>query len=169
MAYAMLPPELKKTVDQLQCVYDNDLNSLFNFQLASDGFTRLGPFPNPGEEDQVIRSLVRRDKDTKRKRMYFTPVRFNRFEGWSTEESWEFMAYIFHTYVNTPTNSACIQWRDGDVAVFNNHALIHTSTPWELYKGKNRAFRLTFLNSKKMFEDDEELSTKSELSELPLL
>ena len=156
IAYAMLPPDLKKQLDQLQCVYDNDLNSLFNFQLASDGFTRLGPFPKAGEEDQVTRPLIRRDKDTGRKRMYFTPVRFNKFEGMSTEESWELITYIFHTYVNTPSNSVSIKWQDGDVAVFNNHAMIHTSTPWELYKGKKRRFSLTFLNSKKMFEDDEE-------------
>ena len=133
---------------------DNDLDSLFKFQLDPDGFTRLGPFPTPEQEDQVVRPLVRRDKTTGRKRISFTPVRFNRFEGWSIEESWEFMTYIFHTYINTPQNTVSIKWEKGDVAVFNNHATIHTSTPWELYKGKERRFRLTFLNSKKMFEDD---------------
>ena len=132
MAYTMLPPDLKKKMDELKCIYDNDLNSLFNFQLDADGFTRLGPFPTtPEQEDQVVRSLVRRDKTTGRKRMFFTPVRFNRFEGWSIEESWEFMAYMFHTYVNTPQNTVSIKWEKGDVAVFNNHAMIHTSTPWE--------------------------------------
>ena len=59
------------------------------------------------------------------------------------------MVYIFHTYVNTQQNTVFIKWEKGDVAVFNNHAMIHTSTPWELYKGKERRFRLTFLNSKK--------------------
>ena len=118
-------------MDGLKCIYDNDLNSLFNFQLDADGFTRLGPFRTPKQEDQVVRSLVRRDKTTGRKRMFFTPVRFNRFEGWSIEESWEFMAYMFHTYVNTPQNTVSIKKEKGDVAVFNNHAMIHTSTPWE--------------------------------------
>ena len=56
--------------------------------------------------------------------------------------------------MNTSQNTVSIKWEKGDVAVFNNHAMIHTSTPWELYKGKERRFRLTFLNSKKMFEDD---------------
>ena len=154
MAYAMFPPELKREVDTLQCVYDNDLNSLFNFELDQDGFTRLGPFPKKEEEDQVVRPLVRRDKSSGKKRMFFTPVRFNRFVGWSTEQSWEFIAYIFHTFVNTPRNAVSIKWKRGDVAVFNNDALIHTSAPWELHKGKKRVFRLCFLNSKKMYEDD---------------
>ena len=62
MAYTMLPPDLKKKMDELKCIYDNDLNSLFNFQLDADGFTRLGPFPTtPEQEDQVVRSLVRSD------------------------------------------------------------------------------------------------------------
>ena len=154
MAYAMLPPDLKTKVDGLQCIYDNDPNSLFNFQMDADGFTRLGPFPEPGQEDQVMRPLVQRDKTTGRKRMFFMPVRFNRFEGCSSEDSWELMTYIFHTYVNTPRNTVSIKWERGDVAIFNNHAMIHTSTPWELYKGKHRRLRLTFLNSKKMFEGD---------------
>jgi len=142
MAYTMLPPDLKKKTDGLKCIYDNDLNSLFNSQLDADGFTRLGPFPTPEQEDQLVRPLVRRDTTTGRKRMFFTPLRFNRFEGWSIEESWELMAYVFHTYVNTPQNTVAIKWGKGDVAVFNNHAMIHTSTPWELYKGKERRFRL---------------------------
>lgn len=155
MAYALLRPGLKKKVDSLRCVYDNDLTSLFNFHLDSDGFRRLEPFPLPDQEDQVVRPLVRRDKATGRKRMFFTPVRFNRFEGWTCEESWEFLVYLFHTYVNTEGNTVSIKWQEGDVAIFNNHAMIHTSTPWELYKGEERRFRLAFLNSKKMFEDDE--------------
>jgi len=51
MAYTTLPPDLKKKMDGLKCIYDNDLNSLFNFQLDADGFTRPGPFPTPKEED----------------------------------------------------------------------------------------------------------------------
>jgi hypothetical protein len=68
-------------MDGLKCIYDNDLNSLFNFQLDADGFTRLGPFRTPKQEDQVVQSLVRRDKTTGRKIMFFTPVRFNRLKG----------------------------------------------------------------------------------------
>ena len=51
MAYTTLPPDLKNKMDGLKCIYDNDLNSLFNFQLDADGFTRLGPFPTPKQED----------------------------------------------------------------------------------------------------------------------
>ncbi len=61
MAYTMLPPDLKKKMDGLKCIYDNDLNSLFNFQLDADGFTRLGPFPAPKQEDQLVCPLVGRD------------------------------------------------------------------------------------------------------------
>lgn len=154
-AYAMLPPALKKKVDELQCVFDNDMNSLFDSKCDSDGFTRLGPFPEEADEDQVIRPLVHRDKTTRRKRIFFAPKRFNRFVGWSREESWELMAYIFHTFVNTASNSVCIKWEKGDVVMFNNHKMIHKSTPWELYRGKHRMIRICFLNSKKMVEDDE--------------
>ena len=152
IAYASFPPDTRQLVDSLQCVFDNDLNSLFNFRLDADGFTRLGPFPE-GEEskDQVIRPLVQRDAVTGRKRFFFTPVRFNHFVGWDREASWEFMTYLFHTYINRPGNTASIEWEEGDIAIFNNHRLIHTSTPWELYKGEDRRFRLIFLNSKKMY------------------
>ena len=61
MAYTMLPPDLNKKMDGLKCIYDNDLNSLFNFQLDADGFTRLGPFPAPKQEDQLVCPLVGRD------------------------------------------------------------------------------------------------------------
>ena len=55
MAYTMLPPDLKKKLDGLKYIDDNDLNSLFNFQLDADGFTRLGPFPTLKQEDQLVR------------------------------------------------------------------------------------------------------------------
>eukprot|EP00536_Pseudo-nitzschia_multiseries_P003178 jgi/Psemu1/284245/fgenesh1_pg.47_\ len=134
-AYASLPPVLKKKLDELLCVFDNDAISLFDSRCDADGFTRLGPFPEEGKEDQVIRPLIHRDKTTRRKRMFFTPSKFNRFVGLSREESWELMTYIFFTFINTLTNSVCVQWERGDVAVFNNHAMIHMSTPWELYRG----------------------------------
>ena len=152
VAYASLPPDVRKTVDGLNCVFDNDPTSLVQGRLDADGFTRLGPFPEPGMEDQVTRPLVQRDGTTGRKRMFFTPVRFNRFEGWTREDSWEFMTYLFHNCIHTPQNVATVHWDAGDMAVFNNHRLIHTSTPWELYKGQDRSFRLCFLNSKKMHE-----------------
>lgn len=150
IAYASLPPDVRKTVDSLECIYDNDLESLL--KIRYNGFERLGPFPE-GEEAQVIRPLIYRDSTTQRKRMFFTPTRFNRFTGWSREESWEFMTHIFYSYIYLPQNTASIAWEEGDIAVFNNHRLIHTSTPWEIYKGQNRRFRLCFLNSKKMYEE----------------
>ena len=101
----------------LVCVYDNDEESLFKFELDADGFTRLGPFPEPGHEDQVKRPLVCRDATTGRKRLFFTPpVRFNRFVGKPCEESWELMTHLFHTYVHMPQNSVSIQWDKGDIA-----------------------------------------------------
>lgn len=172
MAYAKIPPPLKKELDTLNCIYCNDFTSLLKYKLDSDGFRCLGPFPSTEQEkDPVIQSLVRKDKTVGKKRMFFNPVRFNCFEGWTSEESWEYMTYIFHTYVNTPANSVSVKWEKGDVAIFNNHAMIHTSTPWELYKGKGRRFRLTFLNSKVMFEDDviEGAHVKNELPSPPLL
>jgi hypothetical protein len=61
LCHTLLPPDLKKKIDWLKCIYDNDLNSLFNFQLDADGFTRLGPCPAPKQEDQLVCPLVRRD------------------------------------------------------------------------------------------------------------
>jgi hypothetical protein len=60
LCHTLLPPDLKKKMDWLKCIYDNDLNSLINFQLDVDGFTRLGPFPAPKQEDQLVCPLVRR-------------------------------------------------------------------------------------------------------------
>ena len=62
------------------------------------------------------------------------------------------MTYIFHNYIQTPQNTVKIRWEEGDICIFNNHRLIHTSTPWEIYKGQNRRFRICFLNSKKMYQ-----------------
>lgn len=148
-AYDSLPPDLKEKVNGLKCLYDNDIVSRSSVEMSSEGFRRLGPFPAEGKEDQVIQPLVRRDGTEGRKRMFITPQRFNSFVGWSLEDSWDFMLYIFHTFINTPHNTVTIKWEKGDVAVFNNHALIHTSTPAEIYNGQTRRFRLMFLNTKR--------------------
>lgn len=87
-----------------------------------------------------------------RKRIFFTPVRFHKFVGWTTEASWDFMTHFFHTYVHTPQNTVCVRWEDGDLVVFNNHALIHSSTATEVYKEDKRVFRLLFLSRKMMRE-----------------
>jgi taurine dioxygenase len=159
IAYASLPLDTRKQLDSLECIYDNDYHLLA--QNRYNDFERLGPFSD-SEDKQIVKPLVHRDESTGRKRLFFTPTRFNRFVGWTREESWELMTHVFYNYIQTPQNTANIQWDDGDIAIFNNHRLIHTSTPWEKYKGQNRRFRLCFLNSKKMHQPTKLVSVKKE-------
>jgi taurine dioxygenase len=156
IAYASLPPNLRKQIDGLECIYDNDYEMLA--QIRYNDFERLGPF-SESDEQQVTKPLVHRDEVTGRKRIFFTPTRFNRFVGWKREDSWEFMTYLFYNFIQTPPTTAKIHWDDGDIAIFDNHRLIHTSTPWEIYKGQNRRFRLCFLNSKKMHQEPKLVGT----------
>ena len=102
-----------------------------------------------GIKDQLVRPLVRRDKTAGHKRMFAHLVLDSidlRGGVWRVLGVYE--KWILHRILFLSSGKKEM-WQ-----FFNNHAMIDTSTPWELYKGKERRFRLTFLNSKRMFEDD---------------
>lgn len=62
-------------------------------------------------------------------------------------KSREELAQLIVPYLSDPSNVFRLQWAPGDLAIWRNRRLLHTSTPWADYKDESRLFHLMFLDS----------------------
>jgi alpha-ketoglutarate-dependent taurine dioxygenase len=79
------------------------------------------------------------------------PTFFERVVGWSVEESREWMKYMMIHHALPHRFS--IQWKKGDLCVFNNRRFIHSSTPTRNYldfpESSKRLLLQTFVPTKR--------------------
>jgi alpha-ketoglutarate-dependent taurine dioxygenase len=94
------------------------VNRLENYELIEDGNTQLPLVYAP-------------DNDNESPRILLTPTFFERVVGWSITESRNWIKNFMNNKVLPYRVS--IQWRKGDLAVFNNRRFIHSSTPARNY------------------------------------
>jgi alpha-ketoglutarate-dependent taurine dioxygenase len=79
------------------------------------------------------------------------PTFFERVVGWSVEESRQWMKYMMYQHV-LPYRFT-IQWKKGDLCVFNNRRFMHSSTPTRNYmdfsESSTRLLLQTFVPTKR--------------------
>jgi alpha-ketoglutarate-dependent taurine dioxygenase len=79
------------------------------------------------------------------------PTFFERVMGWSVEESREWMKYMMIHHALP--NRFSIQWKKGDLCVFNNRRFMHSSTPTRNYmdfsESSTRLLLQTFVPTKR--------------------
>ena len=102
-------------------------------QLEFDyaGANRLEPFQNRDDGNTQIPLVYAPDSVDEIPRILLMPTFFERVVGWTVKESREWIK----TFMNEKVlpHRVSIQWKKGDLAVFNNRRFIHSSTPARNY------------------------------------
>jgi len=78
-------------------------------------------------------------------RILLMPSFFERVVGWSVKESRAWIRHFFKTKVLP--HRVSIQWKQGDLAVFNNRRFIHSSTPARNYLDNGESDRRLLLQT----------------------
>ena len=140
---AKIPLSELKELKKLKSLYSLDMQATFESFYAPDGLHRLGP--DQDEKKGLVKVPLFYENDEGMLTLAFTPVRFRRFEGMGVKESWEILRNLFFKYILTEDNIVTVSPEAGDTIVFRNDQLIHSSTPWQRYKGQGRMHWLAFV------------------------
>lgn len=147
-----LPLNLYEKISQLKSLYSRDGLAAMTSRYKSQGIRRIGP---PQDEEKGFVKIPFVYKNFRNvETIAFTPVRFHSFEGYTEKESWDLINHVM-SYILTEDNIISHKWRDGQVGIFKNDELIHTSTPTMVYEHEKREHRLLFLPSKELQYDME--------------
>jgi alpha-ketoglutarate-dependent taurine dioxygenase len=99
-------------------------------------------------DNVVVQPLVVNSHGTKlKKSLMISPNKFYSFLGMDPVKSQEILRNIMRKYVILDKNTGEVKYDKGDLLMFNNRRVIHTSTPTEEICG-TRIFSLLFLDSK---------------------
>jgi alpha-ketoglutarate-dependent taurine dioxygenase len=125
LAYEELSDGMKKVLDELKVVYSGKDIWSKNAKLDKDKQLRLRE-SHDFKEDQLENAhpAVRRHPRTGRKALYVTPAYFQRFDGWSAEDSRPLLEYLAH--MPHKLQYQCrIRWKPNTLIVWDNRFLQH--------------------------------------------
>ena len=144
---AKIPLAELKELKKLKGLYSLDMQATFQSYYAPDGLHRLGP--EQDEQQGLVEVPLFYENEDGLLTIAFTPVRFRRFEGLSVKESWEIVRNLFFKYILTEDNIVTVKPEPGDTILFRNDQVIHSSTPWQRFKGHGRLHWLAFVPTTK--------------------
>ena len=104
---------LKFAIKKIETDYSGS-SRLEPYEKIDAGYTRLPLVFAPSYKDESPSVLL-------------LPSFFERVVGWSVEESREWIKQFM--YKNVLPHRFSIQWKKGDLCVFNNRRFMHSSTP----------------------------------------
>jgi len=136
LVYEDLSEGLKKTLESLQIVYSGKDIWSKNAKLAKDKQLRLRE-GHSFTEDQLesIHPAVRQHPRTGRRGLYVTTAYFQRFVGWSDEESRALLNYL-QSLPQRIQYHCRIRWRPDTLIVWDNRFLQHRGV--HDYRGERR-------------------------------
>lgn len=102
-----------------------------NIKIDYAGVNRLEEFEQILEGNTYIPLVYAPNNDYEKPRILIMPTFFERVVGWSIKDSREWIKKFMNEKVLPHRIS--IQWKKGDLAVFNNRRFIHSSTPARNY------------------------------------
>jgi alpha-ketoglutarate-dependent taurine dioxygenase len=104
-----------------------------NLEIDYSGVNRLEKFQSreDGNTQIPLVFLSNIDNEFEKPSILIMPTFFERVVGWSIEESREWIKKFMIN--NVLPHRVSIQWKKGDLAVFNNRRFIHSSTPARNY------------------------------------
>lgn len=111
-------------------------------QMSQDysGVNRLEDYSDT-QEGLVSIPLLYHNEECKTPSVLLMPTFFEKIEGWNVEDSRKWIKDFMNTKVLP--HRVSIQWKKGDVAIFNNRRFIHSSEPADNYiKNENSPERL---------------------------
>ena len=151
-AYESMTVEHRHLCAKLESVY-----SAYHGLMAEIDFTGYGRLdrywehPLPEGVDKVVQPLiVYPTPDANKKSFMLSPNKFYAFSNSKPYYSQDHMRYIMRNYVLSPGNVGRVHYKKGDLLVFNNRRVMHTSSPLAEYNDE-RFFSLLFLGTKTPF------------------
>jgi alpha-ketoglutarate-dependent taurine dioxygenase len=149
--YQTLTPELKEACHNM--IIEINRNKFISKYKVIDysGSVRLETFEESSEGKTFIPLVFAPDNINETPRILLLPSFFERVVGWSVDESRKWIKEFMHQHVLP--HRVSIQWRKGDLAVFNNRRFMHSSTPARNYldfpESSKRLLLQTFLPTKR--------------------
>ena len=122
--YASLPTDLQEQIESLSAYHSTE------FSQAND----LGDFPERDKNsiyhgEAYLRPLVKVHPETGVKNLFIGRHAFG-IPGLSRQRSRELLAQLLEHVVAEPTRVYQHQWREGDLLVWDNRALLHRARPY---------------------------------------
>lgn len=102
-----------------------------SLEIDYAGTTRLENYEERNSGNTFIPLVYAPDNNIEKPRILLMPTFFEKIVGWNIKESREWMNYFMMNKVLP--HRVSIQWKKGDLAVFNNRRFIHSSTPARNY------------------------------------
>ena len=123
--YASLPIDLQEQIESLSAYHSTE------FSQAND----LGDFPERDKNsiyhgEAFLRPLVKVHPETGVKNLFIGRHAFG-IPGLSRQRSRELLAQLLEHVVAEPTRVYQHQWREGDLLVWDNRALLHRARPYD--------------------------------------
>ena len=123
--YASLPIDLQEQIESLSAYHSTE------FSQAND----LGDFPERDKNsiyhgEAYLRPLVKMHPETGVKNLFIGRHAFG-IPGLSRQRSRELLAQLLEHVVYEPTRVYQHQWREGDLLVWDNRALLHRARPYD--------------------------------------
>ncbi len=123
--YASLPIDLQEQIESLSAYHSTE------FSQAND----LGDFPERDKNsiyhgEAYLRPLVKVHPETGVKSLFIGRHAFG-IPGLSRQRSRELLAQLLEHVVAEPTRVYQHQWREGDLLVWDNRALLHRARPYD--------------------------------------
>jgi taurine dioxygenase len=141
-AYADLPAAMQRGLDGLRAEHNYAYRS--NKLAAELGYRKPLTEQQLKETPTVVHPVVRTNPDTGRKAIYINPGFTVRILGMSEGESAALMQQIFDHCLQ-PKYRYDHHWHVGDVAVWDNAAVMHHATTRELPREKRRTLLRTII------------------------
>ena len=123
--YASLPTDLQERIESVSAYHSTE------FSQAND----LGDFPERDKNsiyhgEAFLRPLVKVHPETRVKNLFIGRHAFG-IPGLSRQRSRELLAQLLEHVVDEPTRVYQHQWREGDLLVWDNRALLHRARPYD--------------------------------------
>ena len=146
-AYELLPSVLQKQALQMKVNYCPSRD----FRVEPLGRRRLDDVEacmkkfDPPRVGRTHPLVIRTNKD--KKALFLSAHSAGAIDGMDTESSQQ----LFETLLTPGTELEhvfSLKWQPGDLVVWNNREILHSSTPWHFYEHDKRLMHIMFLDSR---------------------
>jgi len=145
-AYEALSDGLKATLEGLKALHSR--RHVFGATAAARRGDLNGRIRNAELATQdAVHPVVIRHPDTGRKTLYVNPGFTVRFDGWTEEESWSLLDYLYRHAVR-PEFTCRFQWREGSLAFWDNRSTWHFAV--NDYHGERRLLHRITIEGQKL-------------------
>lgn len=149
--YETLSPELKDACHNMLIEINRNKFIAKHKIIDYSGSSRLEHFEEADKGQTYLPLVFAPDNINESPKILVLPSFFERVVGWSVNDSRKWIQQFMHDHVLP--HRVSIQWKKGDLAIFNNRQFMHSSTPARNYldfpESSKRLLLQTFLPTKR--------------------